>query len=38
MVAVDNQPEEAAPERPGRLAELARELEEMARVRFESRK
>lgn len=38
VVAVDNQPEEAAPERPGRLAELARELEEMARVRFESRK
>jgi cyclic 2,3-diphosphoglycerate synthetase len=38
VVAVDNQPEEAAPERPGRLAELVGELGEMARVRFESRK
>lgn len=37
VVPVDNLPLEAAPGRPGRLAELAEELAEMAKERFESR-
>jgi len=36
VVAVDNVPEEAAPERPGRLATLVTELADMARERFGS--
>jgi len=38
VVAVDNVPEEVAPERLGRLAELTEELADMARERFGSGK
>jgi cyclic 2,3-diphosphoglycerate synthetase len=37
VMPVDNLPLEAAPARPGRLAELAEELAEIAKERFESR-
>jgi len=37
VVFVDNLPMEVAPERPGRLAEMAEELADMAKSRFESR-